>query len=697
MRGKNKSGKKCGKKYVALKILMYMTIFVGLFCTATAESKAMSLHENPYVEFSPDGQAFTTNPGDRNYRWYSPGMKVETGERSTLAPLQPGQHYYRSYRTGKLPVAYWKVAYGTPACCHSSANPPGTYYHGLSFGTRACLSPYYSGWFGYCADCDSALGASFIYMSREAAATLGELDTAYEYYYLCPTCTNLEQGVPVTGHFCRAISNNQYRVVYDKNTTDTVTGYMESSCHIYGNAAQYEGQNVGAAVQLNRNTYVREGYEFQGWNTMPDGSGQGYADGAAVLNLTTEDYHLSAEGTVTLYAQWKEEQVEWPVVTKLLQLDSDAENVCRADEERTYYVRSDGTSYLTVFLTAVVEGEASDDYQINRIMYHMETQEGHVGTVEATLPKKTIQPGSILLDRADMNIVSSGQVPLQGDAVQRVRRSEGCGRVDVQSHFVPGAEYSGSRIYIAPGAAVEYTKGTVFSDPQRDAANGLWLICDGEGPVIVGAEQIAHITDLPVADGRRSLVFEAADQGCGVKNFGVTITNRDNGARAEFMAEGGLLELEIEEDNMLFVGDYVAEFVAADLVGNVSTQIVSGESLGITAYAERLLSPHLPVFRCGESGALFLTAYGYVEQVQVIFPGVLADRMAELNTTYRYETPESCVREQQLFMIPFGTALGEYDIVVRAIKGERVKTVVVTIRTLGPEVSVLDDVRTRLR
>ena len=46
---------------------------------------------------------------------------------------------------------------------------------------------------------------------------------------------------------------------------------------------------------LNANSFTRKGYNFKGWNTAADGTGDSYADGATV-NLT--------ENT-TLYAQWK--------------------------------------------------------------------------------------------------------------------------------------------------------------------------------------------------------------------------------------------------------------------------------------------------------------------------------------------------------------------------------------------------------
>ena len=51
---------------------------------------------------------------------------------------------------------------------------------------------------------------------------------------------------------------------------------------------------------LNANKYSRTGYDFDGWNTVADGSGTSYANGESVKNLT------SINGTtVPLYAQWK--------------------------------------------------------------------------------------------------------------------------------------------------------------------------------------------------------------------------------------------------------------------------------------------------------------------------------------------------------------------------------------------------------
>ena len=47
---------------------------------------------------------------------------------------------------------------------------------------------------------------------------------------------------------------------------------------------------------LNVNTFTREGFNFNGWNTVADGTGESYADGATV-NLTED---------TTFYAQWED-------------------------------------------------------------------------------------------------------------------------------------------------------------------------------------------------------------------------------------------------------------------------------------------------------------------------------------------------------------------------------------------------------
>lgn len=78
---------------------------------------------------------------------------------------------------------------------------------------------------------------------------------------------------------------NAYKVAFDANKG---TGTMVDETFAYDRPQA-----------LTANGFKRDGYTFTGWNTKPDGSGDGYADGQEVLNLTVKD-----GGTVTLYARW---------------------------------------------------------------------------------------------------------------------------------------------------------------------------------------------------------------------------------------------------------------------------------------------------------------------------------------------------------------------------------------------------------
>ncbi len=79
----------------------------------------------------------------------------------------------------------------------------------------------------------------------------------------------------------------QYNVVFDKNGADG--GEMPEQTMIYDEKAS-----------LNVNKYTRTGYVFAGWT---DEKGNTYADGAEVLNLTSEH-----QGKYTLTAQWTPNQ-----------------------------------------------------------------------------------------------------------------------------------------------------------------------------------------------------------------------------------------------------------------------------------------------------------------------------------------------------------------------------------------------------
>lgn len=294
-----------------LKRAIFVVFLVCIPCIQIKAAGKQTIYNSPYVNFSGDGTAWTTNAGEQKYEWYPYGETVSTGIKSSLRALQTGEHYYKVSRQGELPIGEWKVVWRNANCIHIDYPPAGNKFHDVTFARNICLKPHFSGWIPYCADCGEMLTDKLVYMSRNAAASIDYLEVGmdFDYYYLCPYCMNLEQGVPVEEHICKDISWNSYLVRYDQNTTELCGGTMPSSRHIYNNGTEYEGEKVTPITHLTMNNFTRVGYEFAGWNTKPNGSGTAYKDGAKILNLTDKDLKMDGDDAiVTLYAQWQKSQ-----------------------------------------------------------------------------------------------------------------------------------------------------------------------------------------------------------------------------------------------------------------------------------------------------------------------------------------------------------------------------------------------------
>ena len=353
------------KRYLAVGLLA-MGISI-IFSGQTAEAaEKKTIYNSPYVSFSPDGKAFTTCAGDQNYTWYDNGTTVNTGIKSSLRNLETGEHYYAIRRSGEVPVGYWKVVHRPGQCIHDGY--PDKDWHGIAFGTQKCMQYYYSGWKAYCADCGEPIKENHIYMSREAAASIQYLDLGTEtarmgYYYLCPFCSNLEQGVTLSAHLCKEISWNQYRIFYNPNIKK-YNGYMDYSYHMYNNATEYEGQTVTPVTHLTENNYTKEGYVFIGWNTKPDGSGAFFADSAEIYNLSSIDWRDEStwtetdNGTVTLYAQWRKSE-------STLVIDAAGGKYSGLDKQ------SITQPYLKNYVLQVDLIQAPDGYQVALSLIHI--------------------------------------------------------------------------------------------------------------------------------------------------------------------------------------------------------------------------------------------------------------------------------------------------------------------------------------
>ena len=99
------------------------------------------------------------------------------------------------------------------------------------------------------------------------------------------TAVTIEKGTTENRTYTANWTANTYEIVFDSNSG---SGSMEN-----------ESMTYDVAKTLTANAFTYEDHAFTGWNTQADGNGTAYENEASVNNLATE-------GTVTLYAQWRE-------------------------------------------------------------------------------------------------------------------------------------------------------------------------------------------------------------------------------------------------------------------------------------------------------------------------------------------------------------------------------------------------------
>lgn len=649
-----------------------------------------TIYNSPYVTFSPDRKAWTTNAGDTNCVWYSEGTTVTTGIASSLQALQTGQHYYSYSRVGEVPVGKWVVKYQTATCVH--LDYPQENYHGIIFGTQICNSAYYSGWGAYCADCGGLLNSIYIYMSRMAAESIDYLDvgTGMDYYYLCPYCKSLEQGAPIFRHQCREVSWNRYKVAYDPNISDFNGKLMEASVHMYNNATKYEGNAVTAVGHLTRNTYVRADYEFVEWNTKPDGTGTSYADEAEVLNLTAVN-----GGVVKLYAQWR--PARGPLRTRQLELEN-GENVYET-QEKVWYVRSDGVTPFSLRYRAYIEGRALLDYQPNYAIFQLISGEAEARDILYT-PSHQILSGEIRTEAKELTCSRQGSSPIRQHPYYMTIRSDQNRELSAVQKYVLDAELSGMRFEIVPIAGADSQGSVVYSDLDRDRENSVVIIADGEAPVINGMDVLDHRELIDRGDGIMILTISAEDSLSGLRDLYVSVVNSDNLLKQTYYPDAdGCIQIEITREEPIFCGDIVISAHAVDNVGNKAEAIYGFTEFALETRVERILEPHDPIFKSGESGYLFIFVWGYAERVEVEFPKEMTDWNPNLNRTFVYvENPAYLQEEKLQFMIPLNTPLNQqYAITVRAYKGDKKLEEHPSVSIVQIEGTVLSEFRTRLR
>ena len=105
-------------RYLAGLLVLGIALLFSIQSEAAAKK---TIYNSPYVSFSPDGRAFTTCAGDRNYVWYArdDSTTVYTQIPSSLRDPVVGEHIYTEKRYGEIPVRYWKVVHRSGQCIHN--------------------------------------------------------------------------------------------------------------------------------------------------------------------------------------------------------------------------------------------------------------------------------------------------------------------------------------------------------------------------------------------------------------------------------------------------------------------------------------------------------------------------------------------------------------------------------------------------
>ena len=142
------------KRYLAAKMgLLALGIAMLLPGQKVDAAAKKTIYNSPYVTFSPDGKAWTTCAGGRDYTWYDADTLVSTGITSSLRALNTGEHYYKVSRYGEIPIGYWQVSHRPAQCIHNGYPKDNHLYHGIQYGRHKCFRNYNSGWMAYCAAC----------------------------------------------------------------------------------------------------------------------------------------------------------------------------------------------------------------------------------------------------------------------------------------------------------------------------------------------------------------------------------------------------------------------------------------------------------------------------------------------------------------------------------------------------------------
>ncbi len=507
----------------------------------------------------------------------------------------------------------------------------------------------------------------------------------------------------------------------DENRVRVCFARPEDTGTVYYHKAESYAQGSDHMICTSNTTVNTLTTQIQGYRYVVDGragtvvkaSHQWYEDRSSSPSLTVsmksglQYLHIAAQDKAgnlgdTIHIPLSEETViAWPVRTERLQIEPDS-HVWPAQEENTYYVRAGESVPFSVSFTGALGGPARKDYQITHLFFASQdqtvgTKEGRLGVI--TPARSSISQGIFTYRAAQLQKISEGK-PCVGDGSYTVtRRSNSCRDLEIHQKLYMPQQLDGHKIRLTPVAAAENGRKRVVSNYAQDLLNSIWLIGDAMPPVISGMEELENVDFLELPQEEILEVELAAwDTGSGLAEFYVEVYNQDNGSRQRFTDHGsGKIRLSLSGEDALFSGAFTVIAHAVDHVGNETAAASRLQGLSLQVTLERMLEPHDPVFKAGESGILSIVTTGYVERVEVIFPAEMTALDPSLNRVYEYAIPDYVQEEKLIFMVPLKIPDAVMDITVKAYKKETHIEEHPRLTTITVRGNVLDELRTRLR
>ena len=606
---------------------------------------------------------------------------------STVQTVGTTTHtYYITVYTKTCPYTNGQIVSSSPA------------YGGSNFVNTTHMVSYSSS-----QDARTGHGAASIVSSSIGYLTSQSLNNVTARDKAAPNAVNLSKVVKT------AINDSQVKISWGQ-PADNGTPYYHKVESYKARTLEYISTSN---ITVNTLTSGVKGYYYR-LDTSPDAtitgaSGNSFTTGTSVtLNLTANNQYLhiacvdvadNLSSTTHIPIGKTDPEVAWKIFTGQIGI-IEQESVYYSGTAKTYYVRCDGETPFTLDFHSWMQGNASAGYQITNNIF--EAQPGIGGTAQMDVYTKPA--GSITNDvtetkAARLDKTITGNLVLYDAAYTITKRYNWCKDLDIIQKFTLLGDMDGIKIKVTPIAGAASTDGTVYSDKTIDLTNSIYLIGDSTPPDIHGINALQSITTIDRDNDNCTIVLYASDSGSGVDAFFAVVKNTDNYITETFYSDDGItLTLNLAENSALFTGDFTVEIHAVDNVGNEKIETHGLSEFTLNAILQRIMEPHDPIFRAGESGLLTIVTTGYADRVEVIFPDEMTALNPGLNTVYEYSPATYLVEEKLTFMIPLYTPkLDDYKIIVRSYKDGTKLEEYPRFSTIGLDGSVLDSLRKQLQ